>query len=276
VGILLSGRRIADEINQRTAGRIAELRSASDVTPTMALITTEEGGLLKQTQIRLHVKAANALGVAVRTHVLGADATEQDVIAAVEVFNKDSEVHGILVLLPLQREIRQHIIFGAIHPDKEMEGVASNDGFVDAEEIVDVNNETFKVSSTLAAIRLLLEQIDFDPIRSRNVFLAGDQVRDNIVVARLLEMASRANVQVAVAWASELNARTITRQAELVLVSVGSPELVDDTYLRQGAVVIDFAPVFVGERYAPKQGKMVPVLKNGVSLDAALHRQSAA
>lgn len=276
-GQLISGRAVADGINARTAVRIAALKAQFGVSPTLALITTEEGGLLKSSQVTLHQEAAESLGISVRTQMLDAQTTEQELIARIEALNADPEVHGILVLLPLPRTMRQHVVFAAIRPDKELEGVTSDEALDDlgddlAEGLVDLSDETRKVSSTLSAIRALLEPIGFDPIRSRNVFVAGDQIRDNLVVARLLQMACRANVQVAVAWADDPAARAITRQAELVLVSVNAPELVDDSFLSPGAVVIDFAPVHVGERYSNKRERLVPVLRNGVALDAALSR----
>lgn len=272
MGVLLEGRTIASEINQRTAHQIAELKATLAAAPTMALLTTEEGGLLKQAQIALHEKAARDLGIAVRTRVLDGEATEADLIAEIEALNRDPGVHGIFVLLPLSLRIRQDVVFAAIDPDKEMEGVSPGRELEGVDGPVDLEDETRKVSSTLTAIRLLLEQIGFDPMRSRNALLAGDQIRDNLVVARLLQIAASANVQVAVAWANDPKSCAITRQADLVLVSISTPELVTDAYVRPGAVVIDFAPVFVGERFSEKQGKLVPVLKNGVQLDTALAR----
>lgn len=270
MGNLLSGRPLAESINHRTTRRIEELRSRFEVQPRLVVVTTEEGGLLKKTQIELHERAATALGIEVQTELLSNDATESDLIAVIERFNAKREIHGILVLLPLKKGIRQHVIFDAIDPSKEMEGVGDRDDVEDPEELVDLENESRKISSTLAAIRLLLETVGIDPIRSRNVFVAGNQVRENLVVARLLQMASQVNVQVAVAWSDDPNASKITKQADIILVSVDTPSVVDARFVKPGAAIIDFAPVFAGEKFSTKQGRMVPVLKNGVDVDSAL------
>jgi 5,10-methylene-tetrahydrofolate dehydrogenase/methenyl tetrahydrofolate cyclohydrolase len=215
----------------------------------------------------------------VQSTILDKDAPEGDLIREIRKANADPSVHGILVLLPLPVHFDQEAIFQVIAPEKELEGLlgSDSDGNLNdelegesAEGRLDDGNK--KQSSTITAVRMLLESIDYEVARSRNVFLTEDDIRDNPLVARLLRMSSRVNVPVAVATTLDPNVRTITRNADLVLVSLASPEVVDDTFLKSGAVVIDFNPVMVGEKYSETKKRVVPVLKNGVNVAAALRR----
>lgn len=270
---VLSGRKIADEINQEVAERVAMLRQENGAAPRLALLTVGQGDSLKQSEFLLHEAAARNIGIDVRSTVLPDDATEEDLIAAVRNENQDPDTHGILVLLPLPEHIDQEKVFGEIAPNKELEGALDddNDEPFDFDDIDTVNG---KQGTTITAVRTLLESIDYDIPHSRNVFVTEDHIRDNPLVGRLLRMSERVNVPVAIASTTEPNVREITRNADLVLVSVSSPEIIDDTYLKKGAVVIDFLPVMVGEKYSRKKGRTVPILKGGVNVEAALRKAS--
>ncbi len=271
---VLSGRKIADDINQEVAERVAALRGEHSIAPRLALLTVGQGDSLKQSEFILHESAARNIGIDVRSIVLPDDATEDELIAAVRNENQDPDTHGILVLLPLPEHIDQEIVFGEIAPNKELEGALDVDDDDEPFDFEDIDTVNGKQGTTITAVRTLLESIDYDIPRSRNVFVTEDHIRDNPLVGRLLRMSEKVNVSVAITSTAEPNVREITRSADLVLVSVSSPEIIDDTYLKKGAVVIDFLPVMVGEKYSKKKGRMVPILKGGVNVEAALRKAS--
>jgi methylenetetrahydrofolate dehydrogenase (NADP+)/methenyltetrahydrofolate cyclohydrolase len=239
--------------------------------PKLALITADEGDTLKRAELLLHESAARSLGVDVQTQVLDKDSTDEDLLRIVQQANEDPSVHGVLILLPLPPHLDQDRIFQAIAPAKELEGQLENDDGDDV-ELGDIETLSGKQSTMIAAVRTLLESIDYDVPRSRNVFITEDAIRDNPFVARLVRMTERVQVPVAIVTTGDPKARSIARNADLVIVSVSSPEIIDDTFLKKGAVVIDFLPVMVAEKYSEKKQRMVPILKGGVNVTAALRK----
>jgi methylenetetrahydrofolate dehydrogenase (NADP+) / methenyltetrahydrofolate cyclohydrolase len=267
---LLYGRDVAERMNQDTRASVSAIRSEFGTTPKLALLTADEGDTLKRAELLLHEAAARSLGVEVDTRVLDKDSTDEDLLRLVETANQDPSVHGVLILLPLPPHIDQDRIFQAIAPDKELEGQLESEDDDDAFELGDVETLSGKQSTMITAVRTLLESIDYDVPRSRNVFITEDSIRDNPFVARLVRMTERVRVPVAIVTTDDPDARSIARNADLVIVSVSSPEIIDDTFLKRGAVVIDFLPVMVGEKYSEKKQRMVPLLKGGVNVTAAL------
>jgi methylenetetrahydrofolate dehydrogenase (NADP+) / methenyltetrahydrofolate cyclohydrolase len=274
MGKILFGRTIAAELNKTIARDVEALRQQFGVRPKLAFLTADLGDLVKQSEIRVHEEAARDLGMEVKTRVLAADAKDVELIRAIREENDDPTVHGVLVLLPLPPHMDQDAVFGAIAPEKEIEGlVLADDEFESAFEVDAVETMmTEKRSSTLRAVRLLLDSIDFNVQGSRNVFITEDDAQDNPIVLRLLELSSSASVSVAVTTTTDPKIRSITRNADLVVVSVMSAEFIDETYLKAGAVVIDFNPVLVGEKYSERKQRIVPVLKGGVNVDSALRK----
>jgi methylenetetrahydrofolate dehydrogenase (NADP+) / methenyltetrahydrofolate cyclohydrolase len=276
MGQVLSGRTIAAELNRTIARDVEALRQEYGVRPRIALLTADLGDLVKQSEMRVHEEAARDLGIEVRTTVLDANAQQAELIRAIRAESDDPTVHGVLVLLPLPPHMDQDAVFAAIAQDKEIEGLGLDDEEsaspfdVEAVEVM----MTEKRSSTLRAVRLLLDSVDFNVQGSRNVFITEDEVQDNPIVLRLLELSSSVNVSVAVASITDPKIRSVTRSADLVVVSLTRPDIVDETYLKMGSVVIDFNPVMVGEKYSEKKQRPIPVLKGGVNVDSALRRAS--
>jgi len=273
MGQLLYGRDIAARINHDIKETVSEIQSTFGITPKLALLTVDKGDTLKRSELLLHENAARHLGIEVHTVVLNEDATDAELLRAIRDENEDPDVHGILILLPLPPQIDQDLVFQAIAPDKEIEGLSGDDD----DEPIDLDNLDDlpeKQSSMIAAVRMLLEFIDHNIPRSRNVFVTEAEIPDNPLVAKLLQMSSQVSVPVAVVTTKDPNVRAVTRNADLVLVSVLSPEIVDDTFLKKGAVVIDFVPVMVGEKYSETKGRLVPILKGGVNVTAALRKAS--
>jgi len=271
---LLYGREIAAGINEETHGAVRAIQSEFGITPKLALLTADEGDTLKRAEFLLHEVAARNLGIEVETKILSKESTDDDLLLLVHMANNDPTVHGILILLPLPPHFDQDRIFQAITPAKELEGQLENDDEFEAFDFANIDTLNSKQSTILTAVRTLLESIDYDLPCSRNVFVTEDEIRDNPFVARLVRTTERVSVPIAIVTTSDPNARSVVRNADLVVVSVSSPEIIDDTYLKKGAVVIDFLPVMVGEKYSNQKQRMVPILKGGVNVAAALRKAS--
>lgn len=276
MGKLLMGREIAANLHEAVGAQIKNVREERNLqaAPVLAIVAFPGDDTLLRAELIFHEHVARTVGIDVRTILFDLKASEQEVINAIAEQNEDPAVFGVLALLPLPEHLDQEVIFAAIDPSKEMEGLvdAGAGDDIDVFDLDDPGLMVQKRSSTIRAVRLLLNSIEFQFQRSRNVFVTEDEIADNPLVARLLELSTRVNVSVAVATTRDLNVRSVTRNADLVLISVKSPEIVDDTYLKNGAVVIDFNPIMVGEKYSEEKRRRVPLLKSGVKVEAALSK----
>lgn len=274
MGTLVLGKAIAERIRAGIKSDVEGLYAKHGRHPGLAIITADPGTVAKQSEVLVHESTALALGIQVRKQILPAEASQEELIAAIHAANQDPAIDGVLVLLPLPEHIDQSAVFAEIDPGKELEGLLDGDDDGAEGDQAQGDAAPAKPSSTITALQRLLDEIGFDAWRSRIVFLTEDRIRDNPIVARLLVMASRAGVQVAVASTQDPQAKSITRNADLVVISVSTAELVDDSYLKRGAVVVDFLPIQVGEKYSEAKGRLVPVLKTGVNVEAALRKAS--
>ena len=264
MGELLKGKPIADEIDQDSREELAELREEFGVEPRLAIISAGYESL-KQREIILHVDAARKLGIASTTQTLGDDATEDELVAAITRANADTATHGILVLLPLPDHVDQERVLQGIAPEKELEGLRDpdDDGSLPPE----------KKASTIAAVLALLKEVDFNMLSERAVLIIEDDILEkNHVIVKLIELTEQLDLPLEVVRTSDPNARSIAGSADVLLVSVAKPDSVDGAFIKKDAVVIDFNPIVVGEKYSESKKAVVPILKNGVDLDAALAR----
>jgi 5,10-methylene-tetrahydrofolate dehydrogenase/methenyl tetrahydrofolate cyclohydrolase len=208
---------------------------------------------------------AEALGITVRTLTLDDTAAEDDLVHAIRAANDDPGVHGILVLLPLPDQVAPKRVLLNVAPEKELEGLVESQ---DTETL-----PSGKKPSTIAAVLALLKELELNIVSCRIALIIEDDILEgNPIVTRLLELMANLNVSVDIIATSNPEARAIASHADVVLVSVAKPEYVDAAFLKEGAVVIDLNPVAVSRKYSEEKGRLVPVLKNGVNLEAALSR----
>lgn len=264
MGELLKGKRIADEINEESREELAELRQDLGVVPMLAIITAGHESL-KQREIALHDAVAQKLGIATTTQALAADVAEEELIAAIEAANIDASVHGILVLLPLPEHINQERILQSISLAKELEGLQ--------EAELNHSQPSEKKASTIAAVMALLKEVNFNVLSERAVLLIDEELLEkNHVIVKLVELTKALNLPLEVVRTCDPAAKSLASSADVLLVSVSKPESVGENFIKQGAVIIDFNPIVVAEQYSETKKAVVPILKNGVDLDAVMDR----
>jgi methylenetetrahydrofolate dehydrogenase (NADP+)/methenyltetrahydrofolate cyclohydrolase len=193
------------------------------------------------------------------------DVDEGALLALVDKYNKDPKIHGILVQLPLPKQIDETKILDAIDPDKDV------DGFHPVNVGRLMIGEAKFLPCTPAGIQQLL-------IRSgAEVVVVG---RSNIVgkpIANiLLQKADGANATVTVCHTRTKDIASHTKRADILIVAAGFPNAVTADMVKDGAVVIDVGVNRVGEKPSKKTpGKMVAILKGDVDFDAVKEKAGA-
>jgi len=263
MGSVLHGNVFAQEIQEQVKSELQKIKMSSRIDPKMAVITVGLDDALKMTEFKLHSRLAKQLGINVEELLLSSGTTEKDLIDVIQRCNIDPSIHGILVLLPLPNYLNQHTVLSSIVSSKEMEGLNEKKD----------RKSLFKGKqiSVIAALIKVMESVQFDMFNQKCVFLSDDStLKYNAVIQKLLEKAVSLQIPVTAVSMESENVREITKQADLLAVSLQTPEVVDEKYIKNGAIVIDFNPIMMGLKYSEKQQAMIPVMKGSLNVDSVL------
>jgi methylenetetrahydrofolate dehydrogenase (NADP+)/methenyltetrahydrofolate cyclohydrolase len=231
-GKLIDGRAIAEQIHQETARRITQLK-ARGVAPRLVFVRVGEDAA-SRVYVGMKEKACARLGVSSQTHALGASASEEELLELVKRLNADSEVHGILVQAPLPRHISEAKVYGAVAPEKDVDGFHP----LNVGKLM-LGDATGFRPCTPAGIHELLIRSEV-PIEGAEAVVLG---RGNIVgkpmAAILLQKAKNAGATVTVCHSQTRDLAGHCRRADILIAALGSAGFVKSNMVKPGAVVID-------------------------------------
>lgn len=224
---IIDGKAIAKEIRVELKEEIDTLK-ASGTTPGLAVVIVGDDPA-SHTYVNSKEKSSKEIGIYSEVHRFPADFTEEALLEKVEELNRDKNIHGILVQLPLPKHIAEDKVIDAISPEKDVDGFHP----VNVGKMV-IGKDSF-YSCTPYGIMKMLEKENIS-LEGKHVVVIG---RSNIVgkPAALLSLMNNATVTICHSRTKDLAA--ITRQADVVIAAVGIPNYVTADHLKPGAVVID-------------------------------------
>ena len=211
-----------------------------------------------QVYVRNKVLRAEEVGIRSLEHKLPADTAEDARLDLTAQLNDDPTVNGILVQLPLPRHIDENRVLQAIDPIKDVDGFHSENvgGLSQGRDVL--------TPCTPAGCMRLLHDTCGD-IAGKHAVVIG---RSNIVGKPMAALLLKAHCTVTVVHSRSANLRELCRQADIVVAAVGKPRLVDASWLKPGAVVID-----VGINRIDEDGRSK--LVGDVDFDSALSHAAA-
>jgi methylenetetrahydrofolate dehydrogenase (NADP+)/methenyltetrahydrofolate cyclohydrolase len=224
---VIDGAAIAAKLRGEVATTAAGLR-ARGITPTLAVVLVGDDPA-SAVYVRSKTKAAREAGVEPRDHKLSASTTQAELLALVESLNRDPEVDGILVQMPLPKQIDTDAIIRAIDPAKDVDGLHPLSlGYL-------AGGKPRFVPCTPKGCMRLLREVNVDPAGKRAVVL-GRSVLVGKPIAYLL---ANANATVTMCHSRTRDLADEVRRAEIVIAAIGKAELVKGDWIREGAVVLD-------------------------------------
>ena len=228
---IIDGNAVADEIRAELSESIDALADAG-VTPGLATVLMSDDGA-SDTYVSMKQRACEEVGINGIHVEIDADAPAQELYDTIDELNEDSEVHGILVQMPVPDHVDEREVINRIDPAKDVDGFhPENVGKLVA------GYPRFK-PCTPHGVQKLLESADVDP-EGKDVVIVG---RSNIVgkpLANLLiQKAEGGNATVTVCHSRTDDLTAKTRETDIVVAACGVPELVDGEMLSEGTVVID-------------------------------------
>ena len=214
---------IKDELKEKAAARAKEGKK-------VALAVIQVGNdPASSVYVRNKKKACEYIGIESLSYELPEETTEEELVALIEKLNADAGVNGILVQLPLPKHINEEKIIQTISPDKDVDGFhMQNVGAL-------CTGGKGYVSCTPLGIITLLKRSGIEIAGKRCVVMG----RSNIVGKPMAMLLLRENGTVTICHSKTQDMKEITRQADILVVAIGKPKFVDETYVKEGAVVID-------------------------------------
>ena len=182
-------------------------------------------------------KACEYIGIGSRSYELGEDTTEAELLDLIDRLNADDEITGILTQLPVPKHIDEKKIINRISPSKDVDGFHPEN----------VGNlcigQSGFVSCTPAGIMELLKRSGID-IEGKRCVVIG---RSNIVGKPMSMLLLRENGTVTVCHSHTADLREVTKRADILVVAIGKPKMIDASYVKEGATVIDVGIHRTGE-----------------------------
>lgn len=229
---LIDGKKIAAEIKQELADEVAALRAAGHKVPHLVAVLVGDDGA-SETYVASKVKACREVGFKSTELRYSADITEEQVLAVVDKLNRDADVDGYIVQLPLPEHISEEKVLLAIDPDKDV------DGFHPCNVGKMVTGLPAYLPATPAGIVELLKRYDIET-RGKHCVVIG---RSNIVGTPMAVLMSRkdkhADCTVTLCHSRTPDIREFTLQADILVVALGKPHFVTADMVKEDAVVID-------------------------------------
>jgi methylenetetrahydrofolate dehydrogenase (NADP+)/methenyltetrahydrofolate cyclohydrolase len=174
-------------------------------------------------------KACEYIGIKSLSYELPEDVTEEKLIELINKLNEEDDVHGILVQLPLPKHIDEDKIIQTISPDKDVDGFHPQ-----SVGRLSIGQKGF-VSCTPAGIVQLLKRYNIS-MEGKECVIVG---RSNIVGKPMAMLMLRENATVTVCHSRTRGLSDITSRADILIVAIGKPKFITNSFVKEGAVVID-------------------------------------
>lgn len=224
---IIDGKKISAMIKDECKERVAEYKTRGrDICLAVIQVGNDPASSV---YVNNKKKACDYIGIRSLSYGLPAETTQEELLKLIDELNNRTDVNGILVQLPLPKAIDENAVIRAIDPKKDVDGFHPQ-----SVGALCIGQPGF-VSCTPAGIIELLKRSDVD-ICGKNCVVVG---RSNIVGKPMALLMLRENATVTVAHSKTQNLKEICKRADILIVAVGKPKLIDASYIKEGAVVID-------------------------------------
>ena len=227
--MLMDGKELAKEIKAKIKAEIDDIKKKHNINPMVATILVGDNPA-SQVYLNSQIKSYQDLGIGVQKYFFSEEISEAYLLNLIDKLNKDTEVDGIMINLPLPPQINATKVLNSIKLIKDVDGFkAENLG------LLFQNNEGFTSPSTPAGIMALIEKYNID-LEGKDVVVVGSS---NIVgkpIAALI-LNSRGTVTICNIYTKNLAEKT--KNADILISAVGKAKLITEDMVKEGAVVID-------------------------------------
>lgn len=227
---LIDGKLVAEAVKTKVKDGVTYLKSEYNLTPGLATVLVGERPDSKA-YVASKQKACADLGMNSFGHSLPADISQGELLEVVQGLARDSNVHGILIQLPLPNHIDAETILGAVPIEKDVDGFSP----LNVGRLSMKNREPMFVPCTPLGCLYLIEAVGTKIEGARAVVLG----RSNIVGLPMAFLLLHRNATITICHSRTKDLPGIVRQADIVVAAIGKPKFVQADWVKPGATVID-------------------------------------
>ena len=229
---IIDGKKISQRLKNNLKIEIDEIKNTFNRVPGLAVVQVGDVAA-SSVYVKAKTKAAKEVGIIVFDHHLDASTTQSDLLHLINELNKNEDVNGILVQLPLPTNINEQIILDSIHPNKDADGFHPLN--VGKLSISNYNSENLLIPCTPLGCLIMLQDEGID-LSGKNAVIIG---RSNIVGKPMAQLLIKESCTVTIAHSKTINIENICRSADILVVAIGKPEVVKSNWVKDGAIIID-------------------------------------
>ncbi len=229
---ILDGKIVSQSVKDLLKTKTAILIKEGKKTPHLAAILIGNNGA-SETYVASKVKTCQEIGFKSTLLRLDENISEKDVVTAIEKLNNDTDVDGILVQLPLPKQISEEKIIDLINPDKDVDGFHP----VSVGKLVQ-GLPTF-VPATPYGIMLMLEHYKIDTVGKHAVVIGRSNIVGRPMSILLSQNTNPGNCTVTLCHSKTNNLKEICLQADIIVAALGKPGFLKADMVKEGAIVID-------------------------------------
>ncbi len=242
---IISGTEVAKEIREELKTEIAELKAKHNIIPGLVTILVGEDPA-SQSYVAAKNKTAHAIGIHSEQITLDADTPEEDLLELVKKYNKDDNIHGILVQLPLPKHINESKILNEIDPDKDV------DGFHPVNIGRMVLGEQCFLPCTPHGVLELLARSGVETSGAEVVIIGRSNIVGKPMANLMLQKRESGNATVTLCHTRTKDMAAHCRRADIIIAAVGVPKLVTADMVKEGVAIMDVGVNRIGKTESGK------------------------
>lgn len=229
---ILDGKQLAQQLRSELAEEVIEFIQNNSVVPCLAAVLVGDNPA-SEVYVRNKRRACEAVGIESQLHRLPGDATSDDLLKLIAKLNKDAEVHGVLIQLPLPAQIDKNRVLSAVSPNKDVDAFhPDNVGRL-------VQGRPRFLPCTPQGVQQLLIRAGIETAGKHVVVLGRSEIVGRPLSIMLSQHGKGGDATVTVCHSRSQGLQSITRQADILIVAIGRAKFVTAEMVKPGAVVID-------------------------------------
>ena len=253
---ILSGKVVSDAVYAALENRIISLVDHHSAVPGLAAVIVGDDPA-SQVYVRNKTRTFLDMNLHSETIRLPEETSQQELVSTIRTLNNDPVFHGILVQLPLPKHIDTDEVINAIAPEKDVDGFHQESlGRLTA------GNPRF-IPCTPKGIMRILDHYHMDPSGKHAVVLGRSNIVGRPMSILLSQKQEYSNATTTICHSGTSDLRSMTTQADILVAALGVPEMIDDSYIKEGVVIID-----VGINRVPDESEKGYKLVGDVNFDA--------
>lgn len=226
---IIDGKAFAQELKKKVAKYVNFLKSDKGIIPGLAVVIVGDDPA-SHVYVRSKGKQTIEVGMKSVEHKLAENTSEELLLDLIKKLNNDISIHGILVQLPLPEHLNEDLIINAINPSKDVDGFhISNVG------LLGTGQKSMVPCTPLGCLKLLKNHHN-NNLAGLNAVVVG---RSNIVGKPMAQLLLGESCTVTIAHSKTKDLQQVTLAADIVVAAVGRAQMVDSTWIKRGATVID-------------------------------------